>query len=105
MTRVVAATEGGAAKVIISYALNALSPEEAKMSEPWKAGDLKVKVVLMRLRVMEAPALLATFGWNTIQCALLPPDMDRDHFFPQYVPVRERCTAPEFCVTWVRCPR
>ena len=28
--------------------------------------------------------------------------MDRDHFFPQYVPVRERRTAPEFCVTWVR---
>ena len=28
--------------------------------------------------------------------------MDRDYFFPQYVPVRERCTEPEFCVTWVR---
>ena len=58
MTRVVAATEGGAAKVIISHALDALSPEEAKMSEPWKAGDLKVKMLLMRLRVTETPAQL-----------------------------------------------
>ena len=45
---------------------------------------------------------VAAFGWNTIQRQVIPPDMDRDYFFPQYVPVRERCTEPEFCVTWVR---
>ena len=71
VTRVIAATEGGAAKAIISYALDALSPEEAKLSEPWKKGDLKGKMVLMRLRVMETSAQLALFGWNTIQRELI----------------------------------
>ena len=103
VTRVVAATEGGTAKVIIAYSLEALSAKEAKMREPWKDNsDAKAKMVLMRLRVMETPNQLAAFGWNTIQRPVIPLEMDRDYFFPQYVPVRERCTAPEFCVTWVR---
>ena len=42
---------------------------------------------------------IAAFGWNTIQRPLISPERDRDFFFPQYVPVRERCSVPEFCVT------
>ena len=67
VTRVVAATESGAAKAIISYASDATSPEEAKLAEPWKKGDLKGKMVLLRLRVKETPTQLALFGWNTVQ--------------------------------------
>ena len=80
-----------------------MSPEVGKLAEPWKKGDLKGKMMLMRLRVSlkETPKQLALFGWNTVQRELIPPEMDRAHFFPQYVPVRERCTTPEFCVTWV----
>ena len=98
VTRVVAATENGAAKAIVSYASDAMSPEEAKSAEPWKKGDLKGKMILMRLRVKETPTQLALFGWNTVQRELIPLEMDRDRFFPQYVPVRERCDTPESCV-------
>ena len=59
MTRVVAATEGGAAKAIVSYASDAMSPKEAKLAEPWKKGDLKGKMMVMRLRVKETPTQLA----------------------------------------------
>ena len=58
-------------------------------------------MMLTRLRVKETPKQLAFFGWNIVQRELIPPEMDRDHFFPQSVPLRERCTTPEFRVTWV----
>ena len=45
---------------------------------------------------------MTAFGWATAQRRLIPPDQDRDYYFPQYVPVRELCSQPEFCVTWVR---
>ena len=78
MTRVVAATETGAAKAIVSYASDAMSPEEAKSTEPWKKGDLKGKMMLTRLRVKETLTQLALLGWNTVQRELIPPEMDRD---------------------------
>ena len=56
----------------------------------------------MKLRVFETPRQVAAFGWATMQRELIPPDQGRDIYFPQYVPVRELCTQPEFCVTWVR---
>ena len=31
-------------------------------SEPWKASDVKTKMILLRLRVMETPNQLAAFG-------------------------------------------
>ena len=37
VTRVVAATAEGTAKVIISYVLEALSTKESQMNEPWKS--------------------------------------------------------------------
>ena len=57
----------GAAKAIICYVTEVLSPEEAKMAEPWKRDTLASKMVLLRLRVMETPAQIATFGWNAVQ--------------------------------------
>ena len=53
----------------------------------------------MRLRAKETPKQLALFGWNTVQGELIPAERDRDHFFPQCVPIRERVSSAEFCVT------
>ena len=39
MTRVVAATAEGTAKVIISYVREALSTKESQLDEPWKSSD------------------------------------------------------------------
>ena len=102
VTRVVSATADGKPKVLLSYMLEALSGKEARMEQPWKSSEAREKMFLMKLRVMEAPREIATFGWATVQRALIPPDQDRDYYFPQYVPVRELCSQPEFCVTWVR---
>ena len=102
VTRVVAATAEGNAKVIISYLREALSMKESQLDEPWKSSDAREKMLLMKLRVLESPAQLAAFGWNAMQRHEIPPDQDRDFYFPQYVPVRERCSGPVFCVTWVR---
>ena len=102
VTRVVAATEDGKPNVIVSYLLEGLSTKETKMTEPWRSSDARELMFLMKLRVMETPQQVAAFGWTTVQRDVIPPDQDRSHFFPQYVPVREVCTKPEFCVTWVR---
>ena len=102
VTRVVAATADGKPKVILSYLREALTSKEAQMSEPWKSSDAREKMFLMKLRVLESPRQVAAFGWNTVQREVIPPDQDRDYYFPQYVPVREVVTQPEFCVTWVR---
>ena len=102
VTRVVAATAEATAKVIISYVLEALSKKESQMSEPWKSSDAREKMFLMKLRVMETPRQLAAFGWNAMVRDVIPPDQDKDLYFPQYVPVRERCSGSQFCVTWVR---
>ena len=102
VTRVVSATADGKPKVLLSYMLEALSVKEARMNEPWKSSEAREKMFLMKLRVMESPRELVAFGWATVQRTLIPPDQDRDHYFPQYVPVRELCSQPEFCVTWVR---
>ena len=72
------------------------------MREPWKSSEAREKMFLMKLRVFETPLQVAAFGWSTVQRTVIPPDQDRDYYFPQYVPVREVCTQPEFCVTWVR---
>ena len=102
VTRVVAATADGKPKVLLSYMLEALSSKEARMPEPWRSSEAREKMFLMKLRVFETPRQVAAFGWATVQRELIPPDQDRDFYFPQYVPVRELCTQPEFCVTWVR---
>ena len=102
MTRVVAATADGKPKVLLSYLLEALSPKETRMREPWKSSDAREKMFLMKLHIFETPRQVAAFGWSTMQREVIPPDQDRDSFFPQYVPVREVCAQPEFCVTWVR---
>ena len=98
----VAATADGKPKVLLSYLLEALTPKESRMREPWKSSDAREKMFLMKLRVFETPRQVAAFGWSTMQREVIPPDQDRDTYFPQYVPVREVCTQPEFCVTWVR---
>ena len=72
------------------------------MNQPWKSSEALEKMFLMKLRVMETPRDMTAFGWATAQRRLIPPDQDRDYYFPQYVPVRELCSQPEFCVTWVR---
>ena len=102
VTRVVAATADGKPKVLLSYTLEALSSKEARMQEPWRSSEAREKMFLMKLRVFETPRQVAAFGWATVQRELIPPDQDRDFYFPQYVPVRELCTQPELCVTWVR---
>ena len=102
VTRVVSATADGKPKVLLSYMLEALSVKEARMNQPWKSSEAREKMFLMKLRVMETPREIAAFGWATVQRTLIPPDQDRDYYFPQYVPVRELCSQPEFCVTWVR---
>ena len=102
VTRVVSATADGKPKVLLSYMLEALTEKEIRMKEPWKSSEAREKMFLMKLRVMESPRELVAFGWATAQRALIPPDQDRDYYFPQYVPVRELCSQPEFCVTWVR---
>ena len=56
----------------------------------------------MKLRVMETPLQVAAFGWNSVQREVIPPDQDRDIYFPQYVPAREVSAGRQFCVTWVR---
>ena len=90
----VAATEDGLPKVTASYA-------SESRPESWKKGDLKSKMMLMRLRVKETPKQLALFGWNAVQYELIPAERDRDHFFPQYVPIREGVSSAKFCVTCV----
>ena len=72
------------------------------MSEPWKSSDAREKMFLMKLRVMETPLQVAAFGWNAVQRDVIPPDQDRDVYFPQYVPAREISSGAQFCVTWVR---
>ena len=86
VTRVVAVTAEGTPKVIISYLLEALSSKESQMSEPWKSSDAREKMFLMKLRVMETPLL--SVG-NSVQREVIPPDQDREVYFPQYVPARE----------------
>ena len=86
VTRVVAVTAEGTLKVIISYMLEALSSKESQMSEPWKSSDAREKMFLMKLRVMETPLQVAAFGWNSVQREVIPPDQDREVYFPQYVP-------------------
>ena len=102
VTRVVSATADGKPKVLLSYMLEALSVKESRMNQPWKSSEAREKMFLMKLRVMETPRDMTAFGWATAQRRLIPPDQDRDYYFPQYVPVRELCSQPEFCVTWVR---
>ena len=102
VTRVVSATADGKPKVLLSYMREALSVKESRMSQPWKSSEAREKMFLMKLRVMETPQDMTAFGWATAQRTLIPPDQDRDYYFPQYVPVRELCSQPEFCVTWVR---
>ena len=53
VTRVVAATAEGTAKLIISYVREALSTKESQMNEPWKSSDAREKMLLTKLRVME----------------------------------------------------
>ena len=89
VTRVVAATADGKPKVLLSYLLEALSPKVTRMREPWKSSDAREKMFLMKLRVFETPRQVAAFGWSTMQREVIPPDQDRDTYFPQYVPVRE----------------
>ena len=101
MTRVVAATEDGLPKAIVSYASESMSPEEGEKSESWKRGDLKSKMMLMRLRVKETPKQLASLDGTLSSVSLFLPERNRDYFFPQYVPVRERVSSAEFCVAWV----
>ena len=102
VTRVVSATADGKPKVLLSYMLEALSVKESRMNQPWKSSEAREKMFLMKLRVMETPRDMTAFGWATAQRRLIPPDQDRDYYFPQHVPVRELCSQPEFCVTWVR---
>ena len=71
MTRVLAATEDGLPKAIVSYASEPMSTEEGKKSEPWKKGDLKSKMMLL---MKETPKQLALFGWSTVQCELIPAE-------------------------------
>ena len=66
------------------------------MREPWKSSEAREKMFLMKLRVFETPRQVAAFGRSTMQREVIPPDQDRDIYFPQYVPVRELCTQPEF---------
>ena len=67
VTRVVAAKADGKPKVIVSYLLEALSPKESRMDEPWKSSDAREKMFLMKLRVLETPLQVAAFGWTTVQ--------------------------------------
>ena len=98
VTRAVAATQDGLPKVIISYATNALPQAKGEVPEPWKDDDVKV---LMRLRASVTPDQLKLFGWNSTKDPL-PAPHDPEQFFPQYVPMRQKCATPAFTVTWVR---
>ena len=102
VTRVVAATRDGLPKVIISYAVNAMSKEKGQVPEPWKDDEVKVLMRLSsRLRASVTTEQLLMFGWNST-LDQLPPAHDTENYFPQYVPTRQKVPTPAFTMTWVR---
>ena len=75
VTRVVAASPHGLPKVIISYAVNAMSKEKGQVPEPWKDEEVRNLMRLSRLRVGMKAAQLLMLGSTPLRTKSQRPQM------------------------------